>query len=114
VKLNYDTRDIPTDDIHLSENNMVDPENRYEQAFKIQIELPAGFGVCVTPLCAAARQSCRRRNSLSPASSCDMCEAHQNNTVPGGRRCLTRCPNFLPMRSPWSAKPPSAISNLPT
>ena len=34
-------RDIPTDNIRLSQNNIVDPENRYKQTFKIQIELPA-------------------------------------------------------------------------
>ena len=34
-------RDIPTDNIRLSQNNIVDPENRYKQIFKIQVELPA-------------------------------------------------------------------------
>ncbi|WP_372737822.1 OsmC domain/YcaO domain-containing protein [Neptunomonas sp.] len=33
-------RDIPTDDIKLSQNNIVDPENRYKQIFQIQVELP--------------------------------------------------------------------------
>ena len=33
-------RDIPTDDIRLSQNNIVDPENRYHQIFQIQVELP--------------------------------------------------------------------------
>ncbi|MGB0467043.1 MAG: OsmC domain/YcaO domain-containing protein [Pontibacterium sp.] len=33
-------RDIPTDDIRLSQNNIVDPENRYNQIFQIQLELP--------------------------------------------------------------------------
>lgn len=33
-------RDIPTDNIKLSQNNIVDPENRYNQIFKIQVELP--------------------------------------------------------------------------
>ena len=33
-------RDIPTDNIRLSQNNIVDPENRYNQIFKIQVELP--------------------------------------------------------------------------
>ncbi len=32
--------DIPTDDIRLSQNNVVDPENRYQQTFQIQVELP--------------------------------------------------------------------------
>ena len=35
------SRDIPTDNIRLSQNNIVDPENRYKQIFKIQVELPA-------------------------------------------------------------------------
>lgn len=33
-------RDIPTDNIRLSQNNIVDPENRYNQIFQIQVELP--------------------------------------------------------------------------
>ena len=41
VKLYCDTRSIPTDNIRLSQNNIVDPENRYNQIFKIQVELPA-------------------------------------------------------------------------
>ena len=40
VKLYCNTRDIPTDNIRLSQNNIVDPENRYQQIFKIQVELP--------------------------------------------------------------------------
>ena len=41
VKLYCSTRNIPTENIRLSQNNMVDPENRYQQIFKIQVELPA-------------------------------------------------------------------------
>ncbi|MFZ2308329.1 MAG: OsmC domain/YcaO domain-containing protein [Rhodoferax sp.] len=41
VKLYCDTRNIATDNIRLSQNNIVDPENRYQQIFKIQVELPA-------------------------------------------------------------------------
>lgn len=41
VKLYCETRSIPTDNIRLSQNNIVDPENRYNQIFKIQVELPA-------------------------------------------------------------------------
>ncbi len=40
VKLYCDTRHIPTENIRLSQNNIVDPENRYKQIFKIQVELP--------------------------------------------------------------------------
>lgn len=40
VKLYCNTRHIPTDGIRLSQNNVVDPENRYQQVFKIQVELP--------------------------------------------------------------------------
>ena len=40
VKLYCDTRNIPTENIRLSQNNIVDPENRYQQIFKIQVELP--------------------------------------------------------------------------
>lgn len=41
VKLYCNTRNIPTENIRLSQNNIVDPENRYKQIFKIQVELPA-------------------------------------------------------------------------
>lgn len=41
VKVYCQARDISTDNIRLSQNNIVDPENRYKQIFKIQIELPA-------------------------------------------------------------------------
>lgn len=41
LKLYCDTRQISTENIRLSQNNIVDPENRYQQIFKIQVELPA-------------------------------------------------------------------------
>lgn len=41
VKLYCSTRNIPTENVRLSQNNIVDPENRYQQIFKIQVELPA-------------------------------------------------------------------------
>ncbi|MFZ4379153.1 MAG: OsmC domain/YcaO domain-containing protein [Polynucleobacter sp.] len=41
VKLYCETRNISTENIRLSQNNIVDPENRYQQIFKIQVELPA-------------------------------------------------------------------------
>src|SRR5476649_312729 len=40
VKLYCVNRNIPTENIRLSQNNIVDPENRYKQIFKIQVELP--------------------------------------------------------------------------
>ncbi|MEW6982194.1 OsmC domain/YcaO domain-containing protein [Colwelliaceae bacterium 6471] len=40
VKVYCASRDIPTDDIRLSQNNIVDPEDRYNQVFQIQVELP--------------------------------------------------------------------------
>ena len=40
VKLYCDSRHIPTENIRLSQNNIVDPDNRYQQIFKIQVELP--------------------------------------------------------------------------
>lgn len=36
-------RNLPTEHIRLSQNNIVDPENRYQQIFKIQVELPESF-----------------------------------------------------------------------
>jgi len=40
VKVYCLSRDIPTDGIRLAQNNIVDPQNRYNQQFKIQVELP--------------------------------------------------------------------------
>ncbi|WP_321396811.1 OsmC domain/YcaO domain-containing protein [Emcibacter sp.] len=43
IKVYCLSRDIPTDDIRVSQNNIVDPENRYNQTFQIQVELPPGI-----------------------------------------------------------------------
>ena len=43
VKLYCLSRDIPTDDIRVSQNNIIDPENRYNQTFQIRVELPSGI-----------------------------------------------------------------------
>ena len=40
VKVYCLARNIPTENIRLSQNNIVDPKNRYNQIFKIQVELP--------------------------------------------------------------------------
>ncbi|AVI61218.1 OsmC domain/YcaO domain-containing protein [Halomonas sp. GFAJ-1] len=40
VKVYCNARNIPTENIRLSQNNIVDPEDRYKQIFKIQVELP--------------------------------------------------------------------------
>lgn len=40
VKVYCKARDIPTENIRLSQNNIVDPEDRYNQVFQIQVELP--------------------------------------------------------------------------
>ena len=40
VKVYCIARNIPTEDIKLSQNNIIDPENRYNQIFNIQVELP--------------------------------------------------------------------------
>ena len=40
VKVYCLSRNIPTENIRLAQNNIVDPENRYKQIFKIQVELP--------------------------------------------------------------------------
>jgi ribosomal protein S12 methylthiotransferase accessory factor len=37
------SRDIPTENLRLVQNNIVDPENRYKQLLKIQLELPEGI-----------------------------------------------------------------------
>ena len=36
-------RGIPTDDIKVTQQNIMDPENRYNQTFNIQIDLPEGL-----------------------------------------------------------------------
>ncbi len=40
VKVYCKSRDIPTENIRVSQNNIVDPEDRYNQIFQIQVELP--------------------------------------------------------------------------
>jgi ribosomal protein S12 methylthiotransferase accessory factor len=40
VKVYCNSRDIPTENIRLSQNNIVDPADRYNQVFQIQVELP--------------------------------------------------------------------------
>ncbi|QYJ86949.1 OsmC domain/YcaO domain-containing protein [Shewanella mesophila] len=40
IKVYCKARDIPTENIRLSQNNIVDPEDRYNQIFQIQVELP--------------------------------------------------------------------------
>ncbi len=43
VKVYCVARSIPTEDIRVTQNNIVDPENRYNQIFNIEIELPEGI-----------------------------------------------------------------------
>ena len=52
VKVYCAARDIPTDNIRLSQNNIVDPENRYKQILKFRssyqlifLKRPSGFCV---------------------------------------------------------------------
>ncbi len=45
VKVYCVARDIPTDGIRVAQNNIVDPENRYKQIFKIQVEMPDSLSV---------------------------------------------------------------------
>lgn len=40
VKVYCQARNIPTEDIRITQNNIVDPENRYKQTFHLQVELP--------------------------------------------------------------------------
>ncbi|WP_445619919.1 OsmC domain/YcaO domain-containing protein [Kushneria sp. Sum13] len=40
VRVYCNAREIPTENIRLSQNNIVDPDNRYNQIFRIQVELP--------------------------------------------------------------------------
>lgn len=40
IKVYCKTRDISTENIRLSQNNIVDPDDRYNQIFQIQVELP--------------------------------------------------------------------------
>ncbi len=43
VKLYCDTRSIPTENIRLSQNNIVDPENRYNQIFQDPGRVAGGY-----------------------------------------------------------------------
>lgn len=43
VKVYCNARDISTDDISIIQDNIVDPENRYKQSFRITAELPSSL-----------------------------------------------------------------------
>jgi ribosomal protein S12 methylthiotransferase accessory factor len=43
AKAYCNARDIPTEDMSIVQDNIVDPENRYQQTFKIRAELPEGI-----------------------------------------------------------------------
>lgn len=43
VKVYCKARNIPTEDIRIGQENIVDPENRYNQTFRILVELPEGL-----------------------------------------------------------------------
>ncbi|WP_404340284.1 OsmC domain/YcaO domain-containing protein [Pseudoalteromonas mariniglutinosa] len=43
IKVYCNARDISTDGIRVAQNNIVDPEDRYNQVFQIQVELPEGL-----------------------------------------------------------------------
>ena len=43
VKVYCNTHGIPTEGIHLVQDNLVDPRNRYQQTFRITAELPEGL-----------------------------------------------------------------------
>jgi len=43
VKVYCVSRNIPTDDIKVTQSNVVDPDNRYNQTFHLEIELPASL-----------------------------------------------------------------------
>ena len=43
VKVYCKARNLPTEDIKISQNNLVDPENRYNQIFRIKAEIPESF-----------------------------------------------------------------------
>jgi ribosomal protein S12 methylthiotransferase accessory factor len=43
AKVYCTARDIPTEDISIVQDNIVDPDNRYQQTFRIRAELPEGM-----------------------------------------------------------------------
>ena len=43
VKVYCKSREINTEDIMISQDNIVDPENRYQQIFKIHVQVPASL-----------------------------------------------------------------------
>lgn len=43
VKVYCEARQISTEDIKVTQNNIVDPDNRYNQTFNIEIDLPASI-----------------------------------------------------------------------
>ena len=43
VKVYCNARNIATDDIEITQDNIVDPENRYKQNFHLKIKFPPGI-----------------------------------------------------------------------
>ncbi|QDV09719.1 Ribosomal protein S12 methylthiotransferase accessory factor YcaO [Planctomycetes bacterium Poly30] len=43
VKVYCNANGIPTEDIHLVQDNVVEPDNRYQQTFRIRADLPEGL-----------------------------------------------------------------------
>ena len=85
VKLYCQTRNISTENIRLSQNNIVDPENRYAQIFKIQVELPADISEKdrLGILRSIDRCTVRRWCSKAPSSS----SRRSTTSTPTPRRC---------------------------
>ena len=83
VKLYCVTRNIPTENIRLSQNNIVDPEDRYQQIFKIQVELPSDI------------EEVDRRGILKSIERCTV----KKWCKPGRPLSLRRWTTWMPMPS---------------
>ena len=81
VKVYCAARNIPTDDISITQDNIVDPENRYKQIFQITAELPANLsekdkkGI----LNSMDRCTVKRVVQNAPEFKIDLIDANSNN-----------------------------------
>jgi hypothetical protein len=121
VKFHCATRNIPTEHIRLSQKNIVDPENRYRQTFKIQVELPsdisakARLGSCApSSACGVSRSTCSTTWRYRPATLLQATAPHGSavSTISHCEAALTASSRSTPLRSAAGSgkKPPASAA----
>ena len=66
VKVYCKARDLPTEDIVIKQNNVIDPEDRYAQLFKIDAQIPESFSENHRQGIIKAMDRCTVKKSFKP------------------------------------------------